>query len=338
MKEKKADSLMSIGARIRKARTEASLTIRKLAEETGITASYLSMVERGEKNPSTTLLRKIAEATDAPSGWLDENPAVRAAAAANTWEPEFSVRVPTDIDIPLFLAMALQSIPGMTKDKLADLLAVSPEAMDNVLSGKGLDPAFRQKDHLSFLARQTDIPTLRQQIRKIDMFLLHENMEKKKTCLHETLQKVAGTEYQYLKIVSSAVKEVAEDDLSRSTDSVIDHIVLQKNASPADDWHFVFCRFSGDVDRYMIRDIIGSQITYANSTGSQLTIVVEREDILHLFEDNYSRLKMENDAIAEKKPDAEPLPPISLLLVNPDTWAESGELIMLEDEYDDCPD
>lgn len=338
MKEKKADSLMSIGARIRKARTESSLTIRKLAEETGITASYLSMVERGEKNPSTTLLRKIAEATDAPSGWLDENPAVRAAAAANTWEPEFSVRIPTDIDIPLFLAMALQAIPNMTKNKLADLLAVSPEAMDNVLSGKGLDPAFRWKDHLSFLARQTDIPTLRQQIRKIDMFLLHEHMEKKKTCLHETLKRVAGTEYQYLKIVSSAVKEVAEDDLSRSTDSVIDHIVLQKNASPADDWHFVFCRFSGDVDRYMIRDIIGSQITYANNTGSQLTIVTESEEILHLFEDNYNRLKMENDAIAEKSPEAEPLPSISLLLVNPDTWEEAGELIMLEDAYDDCLD
>lgn len=239
----------------------------------------------------------------------------------------------------MLLALALQSVPNMSKDKLADLLAVTSETMDSVLSGKEPAPAARWSSHLSFLARQADIPTLRQKLRKIDMFLLHENAEKKKARLRETLMRVAGSEYQYFEIISSAVQKTSEDNMARNTESMIDHIVLQKDTSPSDDWHFVFYRFSGDVDRYMLRDIVASQISYVNKTNSRLTIVTESREIRDLFCEDYYRRQTEKDAMAEISPDLEPLPPISLLLVDPNTWEGTGELVELEDAdgFDDCP-
>jgi len=71
-----------IGKRLRKRRQELELTLDGLAEKTGLTASFLSLLERDINNPSLDSLRKIAEALEVPLFYFSEingqtNPVVR---------------------------------------------------------------------------------------------------------------------------------------------------------------------------------------------------------------------------------------------------------------------
>lgn len=54
----------SIGQRVKGWRTANDLSLRKLAQMTGLTASFLSQVERGQANPSIGTLRRIADALE----------------------------------------------------------------------------------------------------------------------------------------------------------------------------------------------------------------------------------------------------------------------------------
>lgn len=56
----------AIGLKIRKRRLDYSLSLRDLAARTGLTASFISQIERGVTNPSLNSLRKVAEALDVP--------------------------------------------------------------------------------------------------------------------------------------------------------------------------------------------------------------------------------------------------------------------------------
>lgn len=56
-----------LGENIKKARLSKSLTIKDLADSTGLTVGYLSNLERGEKtNPSYEVIQKIANALSVP--------------------------------------------------------------------------------------------------------------------------------------------------------------------------------------------------------------------------------------------------------------------------------
>jgi transcriptional regulator with XRE-family HTH domain len=57
---------ISIGQKIRKRRSDFNLSLRDLAKHTGLTASFISQVERGVTAPSLNSLRKIAEALEVP--------------------------------------------------------------------------------------------------------------------------------------------------------------------------------------------------------------------------------------------------------------------------------
>lgn len=55
----KGDINQAIGARLRKLRSERHLTLEALAEQTGVSVSMLSAIERGRKSPTLTILNKI---------------------------------------------------------------------------------------------------------------------------------------------------------------------------------------------------------------------------------------------------------------------------------------
>lgn len=67
MREK---NVASIGNRIRLARVGLNLTQKQLAEAVNIGANYLAMVERGSRNASDKLIKKIATATHTTYEWL----------------------------------------------------------------------------------------------------------------------------------------------------------------------------------------------------------------------------------------------------------------------------
>jgi len=58
--------MMLLGKKIREKRREQGKILSELAALTGLTASFLSQVERDVAEPSITSLRKIAEALDVP--------------------------------------------------------------------------------------------------------------------------------------------------------------------------------------------------------------------------------------------------------------------------------
>ncbi len=54
------------GERIKEVRNRKGYTLQELADKTGITASYISQIERGIRHPSLGSLRKIAECLEVP--------------------------------------------------------------------------------------------------------------------------------------------------------------------------------------------------------------------------------------------------------------------------------
>jgi transcriptional regulator with XRE-family HTH domain len=70
-----------VGERIRERRKELGLNLRELAQKSGLTASFLSLVERGHNTPSLDSLRRISEALDVPLFYFNQingqNPVVR---------------------------------------------------------------------------------------------------------------------------------------------------------------------------------------------------------------------------------------------------------------------
>ena len=55
-----------IGQKIRKRRDDFGMSLRDLAAKTGLTASFISQVERGVTSPSLNSLRKISEGLEVP--------------------------------------------------------------------------------------------------------------------------------------------------------------------------------------------------------------------------------------------------------------------------------
>ena len=58
----KAPQLDEVGTFIKEQREKSALSIRKLAELTGVSNPYLSQIERGLRTPSAEILRSIAGA------------------------------------------------------------------------------------------------------------------------------------------------------------------------------------------------------------------------------------------------------------------------------------
>jgi transcriptional regulator with XRE-family HTH domain len=78
--------LNPLGERVRERRKELGLSLEELASRTGLTASFLSLIERNINNPSLDSLYRIAEALDVPPFYFSvdyhsaagvQNPVVR---------------------------------------------------------------------------------------------------------------------------------------------------------------------------------------------------------------------------------------------------------------------
>ncbi len=59
-----------VTALLRAVRTQRGLTLEALAEQTGLTKSYLSKIERGQSTPSIAVALKVAKALDVDVGRL----------------------------------------------------------------------------------------------------------------------------------------------------------------------------------------------------------------------------------------------------------------------------
>lgn len=63
---------MNVGGYIRDKRKEKKLTLKQLANDIGLSYTYLSQIELGDRNASPEILEKIAKALDVPHRFLME--------------------------------------------------------------------------------------------------------------------------------------------------------------------------------------------------------------------------------------------------------------------------
>jgi len=91
--------LEALGSLLRSQRAAAELSLRELAELTNVSNAYLSQLERGQHEPSLSVLRSIASALGVPlesllmrAGMLerDGEPPLRDTEAAILSDPELS--------------------------------------------------------------------------------------------------------------------------------------------------------------------------------------------------------------------------------------------------------
>lgn len=61
---------MHPGEKIRNCRKLKKVTIEELGEKSGISYKYIGEIERGVKNPTVTVLQKIASALEVHTGFL----------------------------------------------------------------------------------------------------------------------------------------------------------------------------------------------------------------------------------------------------------------------------
>src|SRR5438874_1539115 len=61
---------MRLGSTIRRLRLASGLSQAKLAQRAGVTPSFLSRIERDTREPTLTVLRRLAEHLNAPFGVL----------------------------------------------------------------------------------------------------------------------------------------------------------------------------------------------------------------------------------------------------------------------------
>ena len=308
----------AIGGRVRACRKTMNLTLAQMSKAVDVSANYISMIERGEKNPSDKVLHKIAGLAGVSYWWLktgqEESP-------VKSQEPSVPLNaIPASIDVPLFLTLAIQSIPGMTMEKLAAKLDISPENMEEVLFGGECAVSSDWTDYFPILARQMDLPAVCQKIHDLDLFLQNEIPEKERKCRLDFLKHYAGPEYQYL-----------EFDPNDS-----DHIILKKtreDGSPQRNaWHFFF-RLGRYLDESAVESMMGN-IIYSCYTDPAV-LIVDDDTTRDLFAGEYEQRKAQKDTLAGTPYNhVGHLPTISLLLINRETWEQIGDEIELDD-FDD---
>lgn len=70
MPRKSADKRVSVGKKIKKARTQKKVTFDQLANETGFSVEYIKSIESGEQIPPVGALLQISRALELDSGYL----------------------------------------------------------------------------------------------------------------------------------------------------------------------------------------------------------------------------------------------------------------------------
>jgi transcriptional regulator with XRE-family HTH domain len=92
-------NMNSIGEYIRQQREQAKISLRQLAEQTGVSNPYLSQVERGLRKPSADILQQIAkglrisaEALYVQAGILEDRPGDSGVRSALLTDPQLTER------------------------------------------------------------------------------------------------------------------------------------------------------------------------------------------------------------------------------------------------------
>src|ERR687898_235975 len=117
-KIKVGKTVESLGDYLREQRVAAELSLRQLAEQTGVSNPYLSQIERGLRRPSAQVLQQLAKALRISAEQLY----VRAGIVSPEEGVGGSVELATEAARPLYAGVgATDLVVGFVRDAVADV-------------------------------------------------------------------------------------------------------------------------------------------------------------------------------------------------------------------------
>lgn len=151
--EEAADSLV-LGRRIRYFRTRRGMTLRQLADAVGSTASQLSLIENGRREPRLSLLHRLADQLGVTV------PALLSADAPPSRRAQLEIELERAQQSPLFATLGVPPVrPGRTlpMDALESLVALHRELLRRAEESVATpEEARRANNELRLIMRQRD--------------------------------------------------------------------------------------------------------------------------------------------------------------------------------------
>ncbi len=123
---------MNIGSRLRELRGIRGISLRKLAEKVGVSASFISQVEQDKCQPSLETLRKISQALDVPTSYVLEADQDEIFPSKEVVE----IRLPNRLQYLSILAEFVGGVcrnHGVPEEPLEDILLAVDEASSNII-------------------------------------------------------------------------------------------------------------------------------------------------------------------------------------------------------------
>lgn len=181
----KGIDLKSVGGRIRKARTDASLTIKELSEKAEVSFAYLGMVERDERTPSDKIIASVADATGVPVEWLKNGDG-----SEDKSKKIGSLQSFQDIDAALFLSLFRCENPSISEETIASFLNVDPSKLKEI-SAKMVktDPSWETA--FTLLAERLKISETLKKLCDIEFFLERVEVTKIERALPALVEAIA---------------------------------------------------------------------------------------------------------------------------------------------------
>lgn len=282
----------TVGGRIRKCRMDSAQNQKELAKQVGISANYLGLVERGEKNASIALLREIAKVTGVSYKWLytGEEDQPEASKDSESEIPVFAANV----NPQFVLALALRS-PYYNKETLAALLMVPAETVDRILAGQTVEYNPMWGNIFPVLLQGLDIPAVRQELRTLDAFLAKadDNASRMKLlqALQEYVNRLPGTKErprQEYKIAGAVENKVEDYDTENgeSLSVTSSRMMLESVATPNQNWYFAYFPFRDSVTEDTIEEVFQDELGFAERASNigSASIVVSSKTVFQKFD------------------------------------------------------
>ena len=142
-------NINNIGDYIRQQREQAKISLRQLADQTGVSNPYLSQIERGLRKPSADILQQIAkglrvsaEALYVQAGILEDRPGDSGVRSALLADPQLTERQ-KQVLIEIYDSFRKEGQPAPT----AEVVAVAPARPrpDESEAPAGSAPATRRR-------------------------------------------------------------------------------------------------------------------------------------------------------------------------------------------------
>lgn len=286
---KKLD-LDTVGGRIRKTRQDAKLSMQAFAEKINITGNYVGLIERGDREPSSALLRRISSAMGVSYGWL--------AKGAPLWLEDVEIGVRKDatdaesdpaqaVNPQLYLSIVLLMAHNISKDTLVTILGVPSETIDGLLAGKPYEYDPHWGNAYSVLARSLDLRTLRRDLRNLDIFLEREETVKHNTAMIRALRQYAET--------SAKHKYKIHSINDQSPDAIPSHVLYTDIIFSSEEfpytWYFKCFPERNDIGYFHPSDVIDDAVALSERLDCRVTIVLTSKAEFKRMDYYFSQIK-----------------------------------------------